>query len=52
MQAYVWEGKNVRGMLQKGEMTAANEAAVRTTLRGQKIQVTKVKAKPKDILEN
>ncbi len=33
-------------------MTAANEAAVRTTLRGQKIQVTKVKAKPKDILAN
>jgi type IV pilus assembly protein PilC len=52
MQAYVWEGKNVRGMLQKGEMNAVNEAAVRTTLRGQKIQVTKVKAKPKDILEN
>ncbi len=52
MQAYVWEGKNIRGMLQKGEMTAANEAAVRTTLRGQKIQVTKVKAKPKDILAN
>jgi len=39
-------------MLQKGEMNAVNEAAVRTTLRGQKIQVTKVKAKPKDILEN
>ena len=52
MQAYVWEGKNARGMLQKGEMTANNEAAVRTTLRGQKIQVTKVKLKPKDILEN
>ena len=51
MQAYVWEGKNFRGMLQKGEMTAANEAAVRTTLRGQKIQATKVKIKPKDILE-
>jgi type IV pilus assembly protein PilC len=51
MQAYVWEGKNVRGMLQKGEMTAVNEAAVRTTLRGQKIQVTKIKTKPKDILE-
>ena len=25
MQAYVWEGKNIRGMLQTGEMTAANE---------------------------
>ena len=51
MQAYVWEGKNARGMLQKGEMTANNEAAVRTTLRGQKIQATKVKVKSKDLLE-
>ena len=52
MQAYVWEGKNARGTVQKGEMQASNEAAVRTTLRGQKIQATKVKIKPKDLLEN
>ena len=52
MQAYVWEGKNARGTVQKGEMLAANEAAVKTTLRGQKIQATRVKAKPKDLLEN
>jgi type IV pilus assembly protein PilC len=52
MAVYVWEGKNFRGSVQKGEMDAANEAAVKSTLRGQKIQVTKVKAKPKDLLEN
>ncbi len=52
MAVYVWEGKNFRGVVQKGEMEAANEAAVKSTLRGQKIQVTKVKAKPKDLLEN
>jgi type IV pilus assembly protein PilC len=52
MAVYVWEGKNFRGSVQKGEMEAANEAAVKSTLRGQKIQVTKVKTKPKDLLEN
>jgi type IV pilus assembly protein PilC len=52
MAVYVWEGKNFRGVVQKGEMEAANEAAVKSTLRGQKIQVTKVKTKPKDLLEN
>ena len=52
MAVYVWEGKTIRGTLQKGEMEAANEAAVKATLRGQKIQVSKVKAKPKDLLEN
>jgi len=52
MAVYVWEGKNFRGAVQKGEMEAANEAAVKSTLRGQKIQVIKVKAKPKDLLEN
>ena len=52
MAVYVWEGKNIRGSLQKGEMEAVNEAAVKATLRGQKIQASKVKAKPKDLLEN
>ena len=52
MAVYVWEGKNFRGAVQKGEMEAANEAAVKSTLRGQKIQITKVKAKPKDLLAN
>jgi type IV pilus assembly protein PilC len=52
MPVYIWEGKTPRGTVQKGEMDAVNEAAVRSTLRGQKIQVSKVKAKPKDLLEN
>ena len=52
MPVYVWEGKTPRGTTQKGEMEAVNEAAVRSSLRGQKIQVSKVKAKPKDLLEN
>ncbi|KPJ59887.1 MAG: pilus assembly protein PilC [Deltaproteobacteria bacterium DG_8] len=52
MPVYVWEGKTARGNIQKGEMEAINQAAVRSVLRGQRIQVTKVKAKPKDLLEN
>ena len=52
MPVYVWEGKTPRGNIQKGEMEAVNEAAVRSSLRGQRIQVSKVKAKPKDLLEN
>ena len=51
MAVYVWEGKNFRGALQRGEMEAANEAAVKATLRGQRIQINTVKAKRKDLLE-
>jgi len=52
VSVYAWEGKTPRGGIKKGEMEAINEAAVRSALRGKKIQVTKVKAKPKDLLEN
>jgi len=52
MPAYLWEGKTTRGNIQKGEMQAVNEAAVKSTLRAQQIKVTKVKTKPKDLLEN
>lgn len=52
MPVYLWEGKTPRGNIQKGAMEAVNEAAVKSALRGQKIKVTKVKAKPKDLLEN
>lgn len=52
MPVYTWEGKTPRGNIQKGEMEAINEAAVRSALRGQRVQVIKVKAKPKDLLEN
>jgi type IV pilus assembly protein PilC len=37
--------------MEKGEMEAANEAAVRTQLRRQQILATKIQAKPKDILK-
>jgi len=52
MPIYAWEGKTPRGNIQKGEMEAINEAAVRAALRGQRVQVIKVKTKPKDLLEN
>ncbi len=52
MPAYLWEGKTTRGNIQKGEMNAVNEAAVKSTLRAQQIKVSKVKTKPKDLLEN
>jgi type IV pilus assembly protein PilC len=52
MPVYLWEGKTTRGNIQKGEMNAVNEAAVKSTLRAQQIKVSKVKTKPKDLLEN
>ena len=52
MPVYLWEGKTPRGNIQKGVMEAVNEAAVKSALRGQRIKVTKVKAKPKDLLGN
>jgi len=50
MGAYVWEGKSRKGTIEKGEMEASNEAAVRMTLRRQQILATKIAPKPKDIL--
>lgn len=56
---YVWEGKDKKGKVLKGEIRAASEAVVNATLRRQGITVTKVKKqsgfakkgsiKPKDI---
>jgi len=40
---YIWEGKDKKGKLSKGEMKAASEALVNTTLRRQGITVTKIK---------
>ena len=51
MPVYLWEGKNRQGVVQKGEIEAINEGAVRVHLRAQRILPTKVKAKPKDLLE-
>lgn len=41
--AYVWEGKDKKGKVIKGEMRAAGESFVSATLRRQGITVTKVK---------
>jgi len=40
---YVWEGKDKKGKVVKGEMRASGEAFVNATLRRQGINVTKVK---------
>jgi type IV pilus assembly protein PilC len=52
MTVYVWEGKTPQGALQKGSVDAANEAGARLLLRKQNIQLSRIKEKPKDILEN
>ena len=52
MTVYLWEGKNRNNIVQKGEMDAANEDAVRSNLGKLRITPTKIKKKPKDIFEN
>jgi type IV pilus assembly protein PilC len=49
---YVWKGKNPRGRKVKGEMEAQTPEQVRQNLQRRKITPTKVKKKPKDLLEN
>lgn len=51
MDVYVWEGRSRKGTIERGEIEAANEAAVRMQLRRQQIQAVKIQAKPKDILK-
>ncbi len=51
MEVYVWEGRSRRGNMEKGEMEANNESAVRSQLRRQQILATKIQPKPKDILK-
>jgi type IV pilus assembly protein PilC len=52
MPVYLWVGKNKENKSQKGEMEAPNEDAVRNSLVRQRITVTKIKPKPKDLFEN
>jgi type IV pilus assembly protein PilC len=52
MAVYVWEGKNRNNQLQKGEMEAPSETAVRNHLNRNRIVPSKVKKKPKDLFEN
>jgi len=49
MPAYIWEAKSKTGQVKKGEMEAANVAAVNDFLRRQQMTPVKVKAKPKEI---
>ena len=52
MDVYVWEGRSRKGTIEKGEISANNEAAVRLQLRRQQIQALKIQVKPKDILKS
>ncbi len=52
MPVFQWEGKDRSNQLQKGEMEAANEQAVRSMLARQQIKPDKIKKKPKDLFEN
>ncbi|MEA1966961.1 MAG: type II secretion system F family protein [Thermodesulfobacteriota bacterium] len=52
MPVYLWKGKNPRNRKVKGEMDAETPEQVRSSLKRRKINVLKVKEKPKDIFEN
>ena len=52
MPIFLWEGKDSKGALQKGEYDAENEVAVRSMLNRRRITPAKIKKKPKDLFEN
>ena len=52
MAVYQWVGTNRKNETRKGEMEAANEAAVRSNLVRLRITPNKIKKKPKDLFEN
>ncbi len=52
MPVYLWEGKNRNNQIQKGELEAPNEEAVRAHLNRVRIIPSKIKKKPKDLFEN
>ncbi|MFA4916062.1 MAG: type II secretion system F family protein [Syntrophales bacterium] len=51
MPVFLWEATTKRGESKKGEMDAADDAAVRGMLRRQGLKSINVKKKPKDLLE-
>jgi type IV pilus assembly protein PilC len=51
MAVYIWKGRSRQGNIKKGEIEAANEAAVMAQLRSQLILPVSVKEKSKDISE-
>ncbi|MFH0994112.1 MAG: type II secretion system F family protein [Pseudomonadota bacterium] len=52
MALYQWTGKDKKGKVQKGEMEAASEQAVKSHLSRLHITPSRVKEKPRDIFEN
>ena len=52
MTVYLWEGKNRNNQIQKGELDAPSEDAVRAHLNRLRIVPGKIKKKPKDLFEN
>ena len=52
MAVYQWVGKNRKDEVQKGEIDAVSEEAVKAQLARQRITPTKVKKKPKDLFGN
>jgi type IV pilus assembly protein PilC len=52
MPVYLWEGKNRNNQIQKGELEASSEDAVRAQLNRLRIVPNKIKKKPKDLFEN
>ena len=52
MPVFQWEGKNRSDQVQKGELEAQSEEAVKASLARMKITPTKIKKKPKDLFEN
>jgi type IV pilus assembly protein PilC len=51
MPIFIWEGKNRKNEIQKGEMDAATEDAVRVSLQRMQILPVKIKKKPKNMME-
>lgn len=51
MPIYTWKGRTRQGALKKGDIEAANEAAVMAQLRAQSLLPVTVKEKPKDVSE-
>jgi type IV pilus assembly protein PilC len=52
MPVYLWEGKNKKNEVRKGEMESINEEAVRAHLIRIKITPTRIKRKAKDLFED
>lgn len=52
MPVFVWKGIASNGEMQKGEIEAIDEQAARRLLRQQRISLSMIRVKPKDLLEN